>query len=94
MKQEFTQAFTGDRNLFQVLNDLAINGAETGVHLLIAAQITYADDSLLKRLDESCNRAPGQMVRLSPISCSTAQSIYLRGKRGFPTPLRGGFGRA
>ncbi len=53
MKQEFTQAFTGDRNLFQVLNDLAISGAETGVHLLIAAQITYADDSLLKRLDES-----------------------------------------
>ncbi len=35
------------------MSDLAISGAENGIHLLIAAQITYADDNLLKRLDES-----------------------------------------
>jgi S-DNA-T family DNA segregation ATPase FtsK/SpoIIIE len=53
IKSQFVQVYTGEPNLYSVLEDLATGGGELGIHLIIAANITYADDGVIKRLDEA-----------------------------------------
>jgi S-DNA-T family DNA segregation ATPase FtsK/SpoIIIE len=51
MREQLTQSYGTEPNLLQRLNDCAQAGAQHGVHLLLAANISYADDALLRALD-------------------------------------------
>lgn len=52
MKGQFAPSYSGETNLAAALDSLAMGG-EHGVHLIVAANIAYAEEGVLKRLDEA-----------------------------------------
>jgi S-DNA-T family DNA segregation ATPase FtsK/SpoIIIE len=55
MKEQFTQQYSGDPNLFSTLGALATFGGEEGIHLLVGANLPYSEDGVIKTLDEGRN---------------------------------------
>lgn len=55
MKSQFTQDWSNSNNLFGVLSNLATVGSELGIHLIVAANLEYAEEGIIKSLDEGRN---------------------------------------
>jgi S-DNA-T family DNA segregation ATPase FtsK/SpoIIIE len=51
LREQLSQPYNGEPNLFQRLNDVVQAGGRHGVHLVVAANLSYADDSFLRALD-------------------------------------------
>lgn len=54
-RDQLSQIYSGEPNLYELLNNTAQLGGAEGVHLLIAASLSYPDDSLLRNLDGGRN---------------------------------------
>jgi DNA segregation ATPase FtsK/SpoIIIE, S-DNA-T family len=52
LREQLTPPYGSEPNLFQRLNEAAQAGGQHGVHLIVAANLSYADDALLRTLDD------------------------------------------
>lgn len=54
-REQFSPSYSGERNFYTLLNDIAAGNNNAGMHLLVAANCAYPDDGPLRALDQLRN---------------------------------------